>query len=104
MQEILTMEQFETTKNRDAAVFVFSADWCPDCHYLDTFFPEVMKENPRFNYYLVNYDSFSKLCEELGVIGIPSFIVYDKGKEIGRFVSKQSKPKWQVVEFLQGLS
>ena len=43
------------------------------------------------------------LAAELNVFGIPSFIVYDNGKEIGRFVNKDRKTKQQVEDFLNNL-
>ena len=51
----------------------------------------------------VDRDENIALAAELNVFGIPSFIVYDNGKEIGRFVNKDRKTKQQVEDFLNNL-
>ena len=40
----------------------------------------------------------------MGVFGIPSFIAFKDGKEIGRFVNKDRKTKQQVEDFITGLN
>ncbi|WP_049153367.1 thioredoxin family protein, partial [Ligilactobacillus salivarius] len=43
------------------------------------------------------------LCQELDVYGIPSFIVYEDGKEVDRFVNKDRKTKKEVENFLKAI-
>ena len=43
------------------------------------------------------------LCKDLDIMGIPSFIGYDNGKETGRFVSKLRKTKDQIEAFIESL-
>lgn len=103
MKKIESVEQFwEKTKGKKA-VFMFSADWCPDCRFIEPALPELEKENADFTFYSVDRDEFIDLCGELNVFGIPSFIVWDEGKEIGRFVSKDRKTKEEIQQFLDGL-
>ncbi len=103
MEKIQSIEQLEAAKNGEKTVFLFSADWCPDCHFLDVFLPELLEENKDFTFYYVDRDKFIDTCIELDIFGIPSFLVYDKGNEIGRFVNKNRKTKEQITEFLAGL-
>jgi thioredoxin-like negative regulator of GroEL len=48
----------------------------------------------------VNRDHFPELLEKLDVYGIPSFIVFQEGKELNRFVSKLGKSQEEVEQFL----
>jgi thiol-disulfide isomerase/thioredoxin len=82
---------------------MFSADWCPDCRFIDPVMPEIEQNFSEYTFYLVDRDQFIDLCQELNVFGIPSFIAYENGKEIGRFVSKDRKTKEEIETFIQGL-
>lgn len=104
MEKLQSIQQFEELKNNEKTVFMFSADWCPDCRFLDPFLPEIEAENASFSFYYVDRDKFIDLCADLGVFGIPSFVGYSKGEETGRFVNKDRKTKEQIQEFLNGLT
>lgn len=41
MKSLESMEQFQQLKNEENVVFMFSAEWCPDCRFVDPFMPEV---------------------------------------------------------------
>lgn len=103
MEKIQSIEQLQQVKNEENIVLLFSADWCPDCHFLDMFLPEIFEENKDFTFYYVDRDQFIDTCIELDVFGIPSFIGYNKGEEMGRFVSKDRKTKEEINEFLASL-
>ncbi|MCD7032719.1 thioredoxin family protein [Metabacillus sp. GX 13764] len=104
MEKLQSIEQFEELKNNEKTVFMFSADWCPDCRFLDPFLPEIESENSSFSFYYVDRDKFIDLCADLSVFGIPSFVAYSKGEETGRYVNKDRKTKEQIQEFLNGLT
>jgi hypothetical protein len=48
-------------------------------------------------------DQFIDLCQQVDVYGIPSFIAYENGKELGRFVSKDRKTQEEIEAFISGL-
>ncbi len=52
----------------------------------------------------IDRDDFIDLCVALDVFGIPSFLAYDKGNEVGRFVSKDRKTQQEIEAFLDGLT
>jgi thiol-disulfide isomerase/thioredoxin len=103
MKKIETVEQFHEAKQENNVIFLFSADWCPDCRFIEPFMPEVVDKYKDFSFYYVDRDKFLDLCIELDVFGIPSFIAYNKGSEIGRFVNKDRKTQEQIEEFIEGL-
>ena len=97
-------EQFyELTQENKTTVFVFSAEWCPDCVYIKPFLPELIEKYSQFIFVYVDRDAYIDLCIDLEIMGIPSFVVYKQGKEIGRFVSKLRKTKEQIDDFLSSM-
>ena len=103
MKKLESVEQFNDLKNNEKVVFLFSADWCPDCRFIEPFMPEVENEFSQFTFIYVDRDEFIEVCAESDVFGIPSFIAYEKGKELGRFVSKDRKTKEEIENFLKAL-
>lgn len=103
MKKLSSMEEFNSMKSEGKHIFMFSADWCPDCRVIDPVLPEIEENNPQYTFVYVDRDEFIDLCADLGVFGIPSFVAFDNGKELGRYVSKDRKTKEQIEEFIQGL-
>lgn len=103
MKTLESIEQFKALQNEENVVFLFSADWCPDCVFIKPFMPEVEEKYSDFTFVFVDRDKFIDLCGELNVFGIPSFVAYHKGEEVGRFVNKDRKTQEQIESFLEGL-
>lgn len=99
-----SVEQFHELKDNGKHIFLFSADWCPDCRFIEPFMPEVVEKFPEYEFIFVDRDKFIDLCGELDIFGIPSFLVYNDGKELGRFVSKDRKTQQEIEEFIQSVS
>jgi thiol-disulfide isomerase/thioredoxin len=104
MEKLQSLEQFEQYKNGERTIFMFSADWCPDCRFLDPVLPRLEADYPEYQFVHVDRDEFLALCQELNIYGIPSFVAYHNGKEAGRFVSKDRKTLEEIEEFINGLS
>lgn len=65
---------------------------------------EIVEQYQDYIFYSVNRDEMLELCQELDILGIPSFVAFDQGKEIGRFVSKLRKTKEEIIDFIDSLS
>lgn len=104
MEKLQSMDQYKEVIQNENVILMFSADWCPDCRFIDPFLPELQAENDKFTFYYVDRDQFIDLCAELNVFGIPSFVGFSKGQETGRYVNKDRKTKEQIQEFIDGLS
>lgn len=102
MISLQTVEQFEQLK-QGTTLFVFSADWCGDCRFIEPFMPEVEEKFSNYTFVLVDRDKYLDLCIELGIIGIPSFLAYENGVELGRFVSKDRKTQEEIEQFITNL-
>ncbi|ASS95846.1 thioredoxin family protein [Peribacillus simplex] len=103
MENLQTVEQYDALKNEGKHIFLFSATWCGDCRVIEPIIPEIETKFPDFTFIYVDRDEFIDVCAANDVFGIPSFIAYDNGKELGRFVSKDRKTQEQIEEFIQSL-
>ncbi|MBQ0140900.1 MAG: thioredoxin family protein [Kurthia sp.] len=101
MKILQSVEQFNELKEGSRTVFVFSAGWCPDCRFIEPFMPVIEAKYHNYQFILVDRDQFIDLCVELDVFGIPSFIMYENGQEVNRFVSKDRKTQQEIEEFLE---
>lgn len=84
-------------------VLFFTADWCPDCRFIKPAMPEIEAKFSQFEFILVDRDENIDLCQEMMIMGIPSFVVYEDGKEKARFVNKDRKTKKEVEDFLNNI-
>ena len=84
-------------------VFLFVADLCGDCRYIYSALSEIEEANPEFAFIRVDRDEYMELAKLWDVYGIPSLVVLDKDKEIGRFVNRDRKTKGQINDFLASL-
>ncbi len=84
-------------------VLFFTADWCPDCRFIKPAMPEIEANFSQFEFILVDRDENIDLCQEMMIMGIPSFVVYEDGKDKARFVNKDRKTKKEVEDFLNNI-
>ncbi|BAL50353.1 MULTISPECIES: thioredoxin family protein [Lactococcus] len=90
----------ELVKGPEKTVFFFTAGWCGDCNFIKPKMPEIEVENPDFKFVEVDRDEYIDLAIEWGIMGIPSFVVIEDGKEKARLVNKLRKTKEEVNTFL----
>ncbi|MET1014689.1 MAG: thioredoxin family protein [Paenisporosarcina sp.] len=96
MKKLESVEQFNDLKHSSSVVFLFTAGWCPDCHFIDPFMPEIEQTFNELEFVSVDRDQFIDICAEHDIYGIPSFLVYKNGLEAGRFVNKDRKTKQEI--------
>lgn len=103
MKNLESMEQFKELRQGEKHIFMFSAGWCPDCRVIEPILPEIEEKYREYTFVHVDRDQFIDLCIELDVFGIPSFIAYQDGQELGRFVSKDRKTQEEIEQFIESL-
>lgn len=103
MKKLESIEQFDQFKNEGKHIFMFSADWCPDCRVIDPILPDIEGKYNEYTFIYVDRDQFIDLCIQLDVFGIPSFIAFENGNELGRFVSKDRKTQDEIEQFIESL-
>lgn len=101
----LQNESFTSFIESGKKVVEFSADWCIDCKRIAPDLPEIeQKFADQFLFAELDVDKSREIAEQYNVKGIPTFIVFNDGQEIGRLPSRDAKTKEQVTDFLSGLS
>ncbi|UDM32577.1 thioredoxin family protein [Lentilactobacillus laojiaonis] len=98
-----TMEQLTQEISSGKTMLFFTAGWCPDCRFIKPFMPEIEEEFKDYKFIEVDRDDNMDLAIEFNIFGIPSFIAFENGKEIGRYVNKDRKTKAQVEDFINNL-
>lgn len=104
---LITLESDQHLKElieHQSVILLFSADWCPDCRVIEPFIPELEDQFNDWSFVYVDRDQFIHVCAENDVFGIPSFVAFRDGDEVGRFVSKNRKTKEEIEEFLSKVS
>lgn len=102
MLQVKSEQQFNDIISLEKPVMaVFKTTWCKDCHYIEPFMPELMQRySDKLSFIHVDRDELPELCEQLHILGIPSFIGFSRGQELTRFVSKLRKTKEEIEHFL----
>jgi thiol-disulfide isomerase/thioredoxin len=103
LKNLASIEQFEQLRDGGKTIFMFSANWCGDCRFIEPVLPEIEAKFSEFTFLHVDRDQFIDLCQQLEIYGIPSFIAFENGKELGRFVSKDRKTQEEIEEFIHSL-
>ncbi|MCJ1908532.1 thioredoxin family protein [Planococcus ruber] len=104
MRKLANVEEFNTLAATESVVFMFTAGWCPDCRVIDPIMPDVEAKFSGYTFVSVDRDEFIDLCIEKDIYGIPSFLAYKDGSEVGRFVSKDRKTQDEIESFITNLS
>lgn len=100
--EIKTLEDYNQAI-LGQSMMVFSTTWCPDCHFLKTFIDDLVNKNTEWTFYYIDRDQMVDLCISLDIMGIPSFVAYKDGHEVGRLVNKMRKTQDEIQSFIDGI-
>ncbi len=103
LKHLESIEEFEQLRDNGKTIFMFSALWCGDCRFIEPALPEIEAKFTEYTFIHIDRDQFIDLCQQVDVFGIPSFIAYENGKELGRFVSKDRKTQEEIEGFITGL-
>ena len=95
-----TKEFYEAVEDGKLCIVYFYTKWCPDCFMMKPALPRLEKEYPDITFYKFDRDKDIQLARHLEIYGIPSFLVFHKGDEIGRYVDKLRKSYLQVKTFI----
>ncbi|MFF2480777.1 thioredoxin family protein [Paenibacillus sp. NPDC058071] len=103
MNKLSTEAEFrDAVQSEGVTVAVFKTTWCPDCHFIDPFMPEVEEHYKGvITFVEIDRDDLPDVCSELNILGIPSFVAFKGGKELVRFVSKLRKSRDEIEQFLE---
>lgn len=85
------------------SVFFFTAAWCGDCRFIKPQMPEIENDFSDWQFIEVDRDKYIDVVAEWNIFGIPSFVVIQDGKELGRLVNKDRKTKQEIESFLESV-
>ena len=78
-------------------ILYFTADWCNPCKKVRPVVDELNRESQDVKFQVIDADSEIELIKSFQVRSVPTFIVFQDGKEIKRVTGAQTK------EQLEGL-
>lgn len=103
MEQLKDKAMLEKAMQEGQNILYFTAEWCRDCRYIEPSMPEIAAEFPEWTMIKIDADQWMDEMLELEVRGIPSFVAFKDGKEVGRFSNRNRKTKEQIVEFISQL-
>ena len=82
--------QAEVLDSETPVVVDFWAEWCAPCHVIAPSIDDLAREyGDRANITKLNVDNYPDVAGELGIMGIPTVIIFKDGQEYRRFVGVQ---------------
>ncbi|MBS3152398.1 thioredoxin [Candidatus Woesearchaeota archaeon] len=67
------------------------AIWCSPCKATSPIFEELSKEIKNVKFAKLNVDDNTEIASKLGIMSIPTFIVFKNGKEVERIIGANPK-------------
>ncbi len=101
----LSQDQFESTINQAPrpALVEFGATWCGPCRMLEPVLVELAGEfGDRVDFYTVDVDQAPQLAMDLGVMGVPTVILFREGRPVERMTGYRPRKALEKL-FLAGL-
>ena len=77
-------------------VFYFTADWCQPCKKVKPIIEEMKKEG--FQFQMIDADYEQLLVKQFKVSSIPTFILFEDGKELSRISG--AKTRGELEDFI----
>jgi thioredoxin 1 len=89
----LTAESFEASIAGDTPVLVdFWAEWCAPCRAIAPILQEIANEKSgKLEVVKLNADEHPDVVQRLGILSIPTLILFAKGEERARVVGARAK-------------
>lgn len=85
--EYLTEEDFDKSIQTGLTLVDFYADWCGPCRMLTPILEKLSKEmSGQVVIAKIDIDKAQKIASDFQVTSIPTLILFQEGKEIGRLV------------------
>lgn len=80
VKHLKNSQEFTEIINRQDVLIDFYADWCGPCQML----APLLEEIDTIDILKVNVDEFKDIAASLGIMSIPTLILFRSGKEIKR--------------------
>ena len=79
-------------------IFYFTADWCAPCKKTKPIVAELMREQTKAGFQMIDADYEIELVNKFNIRSIPTFILFDDGIEKKRVTGAQTRE--QLLELI----
>jgi len=92
LKEIKDEKEFQKDIKKGVSLVDFNAPWCSPCQFQEPILKRLASiyEN-RVSFYGINVDNLQNVAINLGIIGIPTLIIFKEGQEFERLVGLQTE-------------
>ena len=87
----INSSNFNEKISKGKTLIKYSTSWCAPCRQLAPIIEELSKEIKDINFYEIDADESPDIASQYDVMGIPTLILFNNGKEIRRIVGLRSK-------------
>ncbi len=99
MKHITDLDAFKTAIEGEKPVLAdFYADWCGPCGMIAPIVEEIANEHSEIDVVKVNVDDAGIIAAMLGIVSIPTLILFKKGEEVGKLIG--AVPKSDIEELI----
>ena len=104
LKKLKNLEEFyEAVETNPKVIIYWYTKWCPDCFFSKTYIGKIEKDFKDYLFYSCDRDQFLDLAKHLEIYGIPSFLIFENGDEVGRLVNKLRKSYQEVKTFIESV-
>jgi thioredoxin 1 len=89
----------EVLESEQPVLVDFWAAWCPPCRLMNPVLDELAAERDDLKIVSVDADSEQELAVEYGVLGLPTFVLFQNGAPVTSLVG--ARPKRKLVSELE---
>lgn len=87
IKKITSEEEFEKEIKEGKLIVDFSATWCGPCRMME---PVLEELSSKIKIFKVDIDELEVLTRKLGIMSVPTMIIYKDGKEVKKVVGYHS--------------
>lgn len=97
---VITAEQFPAAIAAGSVLVDFGAPWCGPCKTLEPLVVQLGEElQGKLSVVKVDIDATPELAADLGIMSVPTLMLFKDGKKIGSRSGTQSRA--QLLDFVQ---
>ena len=94
IKKITSEEEFEKEIKEGNLIVDFSATWCGPCRMME---PVLKELSSKIKILKVDLDELEVLTRKLGIMSVPTMIIYKDGKEVKKVVGYHSLEEMESV-------